>query len=227
MFDTENTTGRYRRFGKHQFPARRGAQKKLPEMSGKPADGPSRLLCSATHPVALRGHSPQGDNMFGRINRKTAVIAATAIAGTGLLGVVATADAAARTAQVTNLRTGSHPGYDRAVIDYKGKKPTIKISTVSRLYSCGKGDKLSIPGDKIIKIDLTPAQAHNQKGEDVYTGPGQTSTAPKNMLSIRGIRMACDFEGHVTFGIGVKNNVQKVTYRFLSDPKRIVLDFQR
>jgi hypothetical protein len=165
--------------------------------------------------------------MFERINRKAAVLAATAIAGTGVVGVVATADAASKTAHVTNLRTGTHSGFDRAVIDYKGKKPTMKISIVKSLYSCGKGDKLSIPGDKIVKIDLTPAQAHNGKGQDIYTGPGQLSTAPKNMPSIRGIRMACDFEGHVTFGIGIKNNVRKISYQFLSDPKRIVLDFKR
>ena len=64
-------------------------------------------------------------------------------------------------------------------------------------------------------------------GRDVYVGPGQLSTAPKNLLSIKGIRMACDFEGHVTFGIGIKNNVKKINYQFLSDPKRIVLDFKR
>ena len=165
--------------------------------------------------------------MRERINRKAAAVAAATIAGTSLVGVVATADAAARTAQVTNLRTAGHTGYDRAVIDYRGKKPTMKISIVSSLYSCGKGDKLSIPGDKIVKIDLTPAQAHNAKGQDVYVGPGQLSTAPRNLLSIKGIRMACDFEGHVTFGIGIKNNVKKINYSFLSDPKRIVLDFKR
>jgi len=165
--------------------------------------------------------------MFERINRKTAAIAATALAGTGLLGVVATADASARTAQVTNLRVAGHTGYDRAVIDYKGKKPTVRISIVNSLYSCGKGDKLSIPGDKIAKIDLTPAQAHNQRGQDVYVGPGQLSTKSFSLLSIKGVRMACDFEGHVTFGIGIKNNVNKINFGFLSDPKRIYIDFKR
>jgi hypothetical protein len=165
--------------------------------------------------------------MFERINRKAAAVAATALAGTGLVGVVATADAAARTAQVTNLRTGGHSGFDRIVLDYKGKKPAMKISIVNSLYSCGKGDRLSIPGDKILAIDLTPAQAHNGRGEDVYTGPGQLSTAPMSLLSIRGVRMACDFEGHVTFGIGIKDNVRRITYGFLADPKRVYIDLKR
>jgi hypothetical protein len=150
----------------------------------------------------------------------------TALAGTGLVGVVQTADAAARTAQVNNLRTGGHNGFDRIVIDYKGKKPAVKLSLVNNLYSCGKGDKLSLPGNKILQIDLTPAQAHNQKGQDVYTGPGQFSTSSVNLTTIKGVRMACDFEGHVTWGIGVKN-LKSYSVSHLSDPKRIVIDVKR
>lgn len=165
--------------------------------------------------------------MFERLNRKAAAVAATALAGTGLVGVVATADAAARTAQVTNLRTGGHAGFDRIVLDYKGKKPALKLSVVNSLYSCGKGDRLSIPGDKIFTIDLTPAQAHNGRGQDIYSGPGQLSTASLSLLSIKGVRMACDFEGHVTFGIGIQNNVRRITYGFLTDPKRVYIDLKR
>ena len=115
--------------------------------------------------------------MFKPSRKAAAVLAVTALAGTGLFGVVSTAGAAAKTAQVNNLRIGSHSGFDRIVIDYKGKKPAVKVSQVNNLYSCGKGDKLSVPGDKILQINLTPAQAHNQKGQDVYSGPGQLSTA--------------------------------------------------
>ncbi len=165
--------------------------------------------------------------MFKLRNRKTAaVLAATALAGTGLIGVVQSADAAARTAQVTNLRTGGHSGFDRVVIDYKGKKPAVRLSLVNSLYSCGKGDKLTIPGDKILKIDLTPAQAHNQKGQNVYVGPGRLSTAVVNLTTIKGVRMACDFEGHVTWGIGVKG-LKSYSVSHLSDPKRIVVDLKR
>ncbi len=160
-------------------------------------------------------------------SRKTAtVLAVTALAGTGLIGVVSTADAAARTAQVNNLRTGGHNGFDRIVIDYKGKKPAVKLSLVNSLYSCGKGDKLSVPGNKILKIDLTPAQAHNQNGQNVYSGPGRLSTSSVNLTTIKGVRMACDFEGHVTWGIGVKN-LKSYSVSHLSDPKRIVVDVKR
>lgn len=165
--------------------------------------------------------------MFKLRSRKTAAaFAATALAGTGLIGIVQSADAAARTAQVNNLRVGSHSGFDRIVIDYKGKKPAVKVSLVNSLYSCGKGDKLTIPGDKIVKIDLTPAQAHNQKGQDVYVGPGQLSTKLYNLTTVKGVRMACDFEGYVTFGIGVKS-LKSYSVTHLSDPKRIVLDLKR
>jgi hypothetical protein len=48
-----------------------------------------------------------------------------------------------------------------------------------------------------------------------------------SLLSIRGVRMACDFEGHVTFGIGIKDNVRRITYGFLADPKRVYIDLKR
>ena len=38
--------------------------------------------------------------------------------------------------------------------------------------------------------------------------------------------MACDFEGHVTFGIGVKS-LKSYTFSHLCDPKRIVIDVKR
>jgi hypothetical protein len=166
--------------------------------------------------------------MFALRSRKTAaVLAAGALAAAGLIAVAPTADAAARTAQVINLRTAGHTGYDRLVLDYKGKQPAVKVTLVNSLYSCGKGDKLSIPGDKILQIDLTPAQAHNQKGQNVYSGPGRLSTASINLPTIKGVRMACDFEGHVTFGIGVDHNVKKIAFGFLGDPKRIYVDLKR
>ena len=165
--------------------------------------------------------------MFQLRSRKTAAaLAATALAGTGLIGVVQSADAAARTAQVTNLRTGGHSGFDRVVIDYKGKKPAVKLSLVNSLYSCGKGDRLTIPGDRILKIDLTPAQAHNQRGQNVYSGPGRLSTSTVNLTTIKSVRMACDFEGHVTWGVGVKT-LKSYSVSHLSDPKRIVIDLKR
>lgn len=158
--------------------------------------------------------------------KMAAALAVTALAGTGLVGVVSTADAAAKTAQVNNLRTGGHNGFDRIVIDYKGKKPAVKVSLVNNLYSCGKGDKLTIPGGKILKIDLTPAQAHNQKGQSVYFGPGRLSTSTVNLTTVKSVRMACDFEGHVTWGVGVKNP-KSYSVSHLSNPKRIVVDVKR
>ncbi len=161
-------------------------------------------------------------------NRKfaAAALAVTAVAGTGLAGVVATADAAGGTATVSNLRVGSHSTFDRVVIDYTGSKPTVRVSLVNSLYSCGKGDKLTIPGDKIVKIDLTPAQAHNNSGQSTYSGPGRLSTKTFNLSTIKGVRMACDFEGHVTFGVGVQN-LKSYSVSHLTNPKRVVVDLKR
>lgn len=162
-----------------------------------------------------------------RTRRAAAVTAgALAISALATVALAGSADAASKTATVTNLRTGGHSGYDRVVIDYKGKTPTIKLKFVSNLYSCGSGNKLTLPGNKILQIDLTPAQAHKNNGNNAYVGPGRTSTSSVNLTTIKGVRMACDFEGHVTFGIGVKG-AKGATAATLSDPKRIYVDIKR
>lgn len=160
--------------------------------------------------------------------RRAAALTAGALACSALAAVTlaGSADAASRTATVTNLRTGGHSGYDRVVIDYKGRTPAIALKFVSNLYSCGSGAKLTLPGDRILRIDLTPAQAHKNNGTNAYTGPGRSSTAAVNLTTIKGVRVACDFEGHVTFGIGVKG-ATGASAGTLSDPKRIYVDVKR
>lgn len=164
-------------------------------------------------------------------HRTAAALAATAITGAGLLALTSPAHASQNTVPVvTNLRAGGHPGFDRVVIDYSAKsygvKPTAKVRWVHNAYQCGSGKKVSLPGDRILSITLTPAQAHTDEGAEAYAGPGRLSTANIGLRTVKGVRMICDFEGYVSFAIGT-TKAKGFRTGTLSNPTRFYVDITR
>ena len=160
--------------------------------------------------------------------RRVGWLAAGALTAAGLPGVVAPAEAAhGGIAIVHNLRVGGHSGYDRVVIDYHGRRPSTQVRFVSKLVQCGSGNVIAMPGDRVVQIKLEPAQLQRPSGSIAYRGPGIGGTTTYSLKSIRGVPVACAFEGQVVFGVGVRNNVKALRVGFLSDPPRIYVDFRR
>jgi hypothetical protein len=109
------------------------------------------------------------------------------------------------------------------VFDLNGKAPGFSVRYVNKLYKCGSGARVKIAGKRFLRITLEPAQAHNNAGADVYRGPGQARTARPNLPTIKSMRMLCDFEGQVSFALGLDH---KAGFRVktLSNPTRIYVD---
>lgn len=162
-----------------------------------------------------------------RSRRAAVAVTAAALAAGGVVGIAGTAGASHNSiATVTNLRAGGHSGFDRVVLDYQGAQPVARVKFVPALYACGSGEKLTLPGNRILQIDLTPARAHRNNGSNAYVGPGRLSTSSIGLTTVKGVRMACDFEGHVTFGIGVQN-AKGFTTAALANPNRFYVDIKR
>ena len=112
-----------------------------------------------------------------------------------------------------------HPAYDRAVFEFGGTLPLLRIEYVRELISDGSGLPVPIAGRAILLVQLTPAQAHNDRG---------AATAPEHLTPklplVKAIARAGDFEGMVTYGIGL---ARKVYPRILTmnNPCRLVIDF--
>lgn len=155
-------------------------------------------------------------------------LAVCALTGAGLTGIAAPAQAGhGGIAIAHNLRVAGHSGYDRVVIDYHGKRPSAQVRFVRKLVQCGSGDTISMPGDRVVQIKLEPAQIQRPSGSIAYRGPGLRRTTTYDLRSVRGVRVACAFEGQLVFGIGIRDNVDAVRAGFLSDPKRFYVDFRR
>lgn len=122
--------------------------------------------------------------------------------------------------QVLNIRVGEHGSYDRVVIDLDAPVNGYRIEQVPTLTKDGSGQVVDLPGAVSIAVRLTDAVAHDSGGHSTYGGP---ETADYGMASLRGLAFLGDFEGTVSFGLGVAHPTQ-IRVLTLSDPSRLVID---
>jgi hypothetical protein len=100
---------------------------------------------------------------------------------------------------------GTHPNdsppYDQLSFRFKGGFPSYTIEYVSQLVMDGSGNPVALPGvGAILKVTFHDAQAHDENGQStVVTTPPALIGHP----AISRYAPAGDFEGVVTFGIGV------------------------
>jgi hypothetical protein len=97
------------------------------------------------------------------------------------------------------------------------------VSVVKQLVEDGSGEKVTLKGKYFYAITLTPADAHSDTGQP--TVPSQAVTVPgRNMQQYK---LIGDFEGVVTYGVGVLRLEQTATALRVDpdDPRHVVLYF--
>jgi hypothetical protein len=111
------------------------------------------------------------------------------------------------------------PKYDRVVFEFTGPVPYLRIEYVNQLIADGSGAPVRMTGRAILQVQFTPARAHNDRGQ---------ATAPNTMnlrlYLVKQVVSAGDFEGVVTYGIGLarKAEIRVIT---LGNPLRFAIDF--
>jgi hypothetical protein len=111
------------------------------------------------------------------------------------------------------------PKYDRVVFEFSGLVPYLRIEYVTQLIADGSGAPIRMAGRAIVSVQFTPARAHNDRGR--ATAPGH---ANPNLPIVRQIVSAGDFEGVVTYGIGLARKAE-TRILTLGSPLRVVIDF--
>jgi hypothetical protein len=124
------------------------------------------------------------------------------------------------TAFVSTIRTGSHPGYDRLVVEFTGAAPrliTLKPQATTTFSNSPKGDSVSLAGSAGLHMVIQGADAHTS-----YSGPFSFRPNGAGLVEVRRIE---DFEGYVGFGLGL---AKSSCYRafMLTSPSRLVIDVQ-
>jgi peptidoglycan hydrolase-like protein with peptidoglycan-binding domain len=130
-------------------------------------------------------------------------------------------DVTARTtSRLVDVRVGGHRTFDRVVFEFTGPRPGFLIRYVPQVFEDGSGDPVPLKGRAFIEAILRPAVAHDDDGSPTFPGPLPVIV---NTAALRDIADAGDFEGQITWGIGVAARTP-LQIRGFDDPSRIAID---
>ena len=130
-----------------------------------------------------------------------------------------TSGGASGTSNVTAVRTGEDPSFDRFVLQFDSRVPayTVKRQAKATFTQGASGQTITLVGSSGVLITL---KSTNQSGS--YTGP--TDITHPEFTILKEARVVQDFEGTVQWGIGLASPVCMRAFT-LSDPARLVIDF--
>jgi hypothetical protein len=143
-----------------------------------------------------------------------------AIAGFGAGSFTGGAPIAGELTSVGSVRAAAQSGYDRFVIDL-GQSPLqqyeVRTQATSKFTLDPRGEVVTLNGARGVLIVLYNATNHGS-----FTG---TTDIRPGLPAIREARMVGDFEGMVSWGVGVSGPgfVRVLT---LTSPNRLVVDVQ-
>jgi hypothetical protein len=157
--------------------------------------------------------------------------AATAVAVAALLALAAqafglppfsttpkTSSGSGGQAQLSAIATGCHATFDRFVIRVSSGNPGYDVRYVSRIIADPSGRTVSLQGSKKIRVVIRPARGHTVGGANLLP-----STLTPLCSNLRQVKKAGDFEGVVSFGLGLARRTGFRVFR-LTGPTRIVVD---
>ena len=106
---------------------------------------------------------------------------------------------------LVEIRTGDHgteqPGYVRITFTFAGAYPSYNLSYVPRLLGEGSGAPIPLTGNSVLRIQFTPAQAHDNAGASTIQLAADRQV---NLRNLRSYAPAGDFEGYVSYGLGIQ-----------------------
>ena len=125
------------------------------------------------------------------------------------------------TATLRAVRTAQHPHFDRITFEFDSEQiPGYHIEYIDKpVRDCGAGNVVPIEGDGWIEVRMTPARAHTDDGQPTAARREYKFAYPV----FREVKRTCDFEGTVTYVIGV-SSPNKFRLLELTDPARLVVD---
>jgi hypothetical protein len=120
--------------------------------------------------------------------------------------------------ELVSVATSERDGFDRVVFSFQGAAPGYQVRYVSQVTDQA-GRKLALDGQAFLAVVFQPARAHDRAGQATFATADLEPGAP----ALRQVRFAGDFEGQVSFGIGVAD---RGGFRVseLRDPARVAVD---
>jgi hypothetical protein len=127
------------------------------------------------------------------------------------------------TANYTDVRVGTHDGYDRVVIEFADGVPEMSLERAEPPFlQDASGIPLDVQGDSVLKLIMRNATALTESGEISYDGPRDFDPGFPQLVDVLA---GGDFEAMTTWYIGL-NDEACVRAFALSDPDRLVIDVE-
>jgi hypothetical protein len=121
-------------------------------------------------------------------------------------------------AELYSVAVGCHDDFDRFVIRARFSVPGYDARYVRRIVADPSGRPVSLLGARRIRIAFNLAGGHDNRGTNLLAGT-LTPRCP-NLLQVK---KAGDFEGTVSFGLGLRRRTGFRVFR-LTNPTRVVVD---
>jgi len=126
-------------------------------------------------------------------------------------------------AQITDVRVGTHDGYDRVVFEFANGIPDAVIEAVlPPFYADASGQEIQVAGSAFLKLTMHGASKIAPDGGVTYAG--STNFKPGYHQLVQLVEGG-DFEGVSTWYLGLDGGgcIRVLT---LADPSRIVIDIE-
>ncbi|WP_112267832.1 AMIN-like domain-containing (lipo)protein [Lentzea terrae] len=148
------------------------------------------------------------------------ILAATLLLFAAFGATAAPATAAQQTTTLMAIRAAHHPDYDRVVFEFAGPLPAQRdVGYVPELIGDPSGLPVPVVGDAILQVRMASASGHDENGNVTY-GPTRRTYPLPNVIQVVN---SGDFEGVLTFGIGLARQTTVNTFT-LTNPSRVVVD---
>jgi len=107
---------------------------------------------------------------------------------------------------LVGIYVGNHPGespaYQRMSFYFRGGLPSYRVGYVAQVVSDGSGAPVPLPGNAFLQVTFTDAQAHTDAGQSSVVAAPAAAIGYQNL---KGYQSAGDFEGTVTYGLGLQS----------------------
>ena len=108
--------------------------------------------------------------------------------------------------ELVRIAAGDHPAaggeraFNRMSFTFTDAFPTYEFAFTSKLIADGSGEVIHLPGDDVLRVIFREAQAHTDSGASSVASQPPAQLGMDKMVAWAS---AGDFEGVLTFGIGI------------------------
>ena len=122
------------------------------------------------------------------------------------------------TPELVSVQAVERKGYDRVLFTFQGAMPGYQVRYVPEVTDQA-GRPVALRGKAFLAVTFEPARAHDPGGQPTVSTAALTPGSPV----LRQVRFAGDFEGRVSFGLGL---AERDGFRVseLRDPPRVAVD---